>query len=118
MGRLLRPTPVSVIPPDAILKIVDGVLRVINGRPGVHGDGRALCHRFAFGSRLWVASPRERIRRSKHRINPVAAFRVLVVEDEPMIAMVVDDSIEMLGYTVVAPVAQRQEALFFKTARS
>ena len=51
-------------------------------------------------------------------MNPVAAFRVLVVEDEPMIAMVVEDSIDMLGYTVVAPVAQRHEALFFKTARS
>lgn len=42
MGRLLRPTPVSVIPPDAILKIVDGVLRVVNGRSGVYGDGRAV----------------------------------------------------------------------------
>ncbi len=118
MGRFLRPTPVSVIPPDAILKIVDGVLRVINGRPGVHGDGRALCHRFAFGSRPWVASLPKQIRRSKHPMNPVAAFRVLVLEDEPMIAMVVEDSIEMLGYTVVASVAQRHEALFFKTARS
>ena|GEM_PF-269356 len=49
-------------------------------------------------------------------MNPVAAFRVLVVEDEPMIAMVVEDSIEMLGYTIFGPVAQRHEALALATA--
>lgn len=44
-------------------------------------------------------------------MNPVTAFRGLAVEDKPMIAMVVQDSIEMLDYTVVGPVAQRREAL-------
>lgn len=44
-------------------------------------------------------------------MTPEPAFRVLVVEDEPMIAMVVEDSIEMLGFEVVGPVAQHDEAL-------
>lgn len=39
------------------------------------------------------------------------AFRVLIVEDEPMIAMVIEDSVEALGYKVVGPVAQRAEAM-------
>jgi CheY-like chemotaxis protein len=38
-------------------------------------------------------------------------FRVLVVEDEPMIAMVVEDTIEMMGYHIVGPVAKLDEAL-------
>ncbi|MEG3154256.1 response regulator [Sphingomonas sp. RB1R13] len=33
------------------------------------------------------------------------------MEDEPLIAMVVEDSIEMLGYEVIGPVAQHDEAL-------
>lgn len=44
------------------------------------------------------------------------AFRVLIVEDEPMIAMVVEDSIEMLGFQVVGPTAQLEEALALATA--
>lgn len=44
-------------------------------------------------------------------MEPTPVFRVLVVEDEPLIAMVVEDSIEMLGYEVVGPFAQRDEAL-------
>lgn len=42
-------------------------------------------------------------------MEPTPAFRVLVVEDEPLIAMVVEDSIEMLGYEVIGPVAQHDE---------
>ena len=41
----------------------------------------------------------------------VPVFRVLIVEDEPMIAMVIEDSVETLGFEVVGPVAQRDEAL-------
>lgn len=44
-------------------------------------------------------------------MEPTPVFRVLVVEDEPLIAMVVEDSIEMLGYEVIGPVAQHDEAL-------
>lgn len=42
---------------------------------------------------------------------PEFRFRVLVVEDEPMIAMMVEDTIEMLGYEIVGPVAQLDDAL-------
>jgi CheY-like chemotaxis protein len=42
-------------------------------------------------------------------------FRVLVVEDEPMIAMVVEDTIEMMGYQIVGPVAQLDDALALAT---
>lgn len=44
-------------------------------------------------------------------MEPVPVFRVLIVEDEPMIAMVIEDSVETLGFEVVGPVAQRDEAL-------
>jgi CheY-like chemotaxis protein len=44
------------------------------------------------------------------------ALRVLVVEDEPMIAMVVEDAIEMLGYEIIGPVAKLEEALVLATA--
>lgn len=43
-------------------------------------------------------------------------FRVLVVEDEPMIAMVVEDTIEMMGYHIVGPVALLEEALALATS--
>ena len=42
-------------------------------------------------------------------------IRVLVVEDEPMIAMVVEDTIEMMGYQIVGPVAKLDEALALAT---
>lgn len=42
-------------------------------------------------------------------------FRVLVVEDEPMIAMIVEDTIEMMGYQIVGPVAKLDEALALAT---
>jgi CheY-like chemotaxis protein len=38
-------------------------------------------------------------------------LRVLVVEDEPMIAMMIEDSIEALGYQIIGPVALLDEAL-------
>ncbi len=38
-------------------------------------------------------------------------FRVLVVEDEPLIAMVVEDALEALGCEIVGPIAQLDEAL-------
>lgn len=37
--------------------------------------------------------------------------RVFVVEDEPIIAMVIEDAIEKLGFEIVGPVAQLEEAL-------
>ncbi|HUG45202.1 MAG TPA: response regulator [Sphingomicrobium sp.] len=37
--------------------------------------------------------------------------RVLVVEDEPLIAMVVEDVLEALGCEVVGPIAELDEAL-------
>uniref|UniRef100_UPI0035C9BD82 response regulator n=1 Tax=uncultured Sphingomonas sp. TaxID=158754 RepID=UPI0035C9BD82 len=43
-------------------------------------------------------------------------LRVLVVEDEPMIAMVVEDTIELMGYQVVGPVALLEEALALATS--
>ena len=42
-----------------------------------------------------------------------SGLRVLVVEDEPMIAMFLEDTIEMLGLQIVGPVAQLDEALAF-----
>ncbi len=39
------------------------------------------------------------------------AFRVLVVEDEPLIAMVVEDALEALGCEIVGPIAELDEAL-------
>jgi DNA-binding response OmpR family regulator len=42
---------------------------------------------------------------------PGTTFRVLVVEDETMISMVIEDTIETLGYQMVGPVAQLDEAL-------
>jgi DNA-binding response OmpR family regulator len=42
-------------------------------------------------------------------------FRVFVVEDETMIAMALEDTIEMLGYQVIGPVAQLDEALVLAT---
>lgn len=38
-------------------------------------------------------------------------LRVLVVEDEPLIAMTVEDTIEMLGFEMVGPVAHLETAL-------
>lgn len=38
-------------------------------------------------------------------------YKVLVVEDEPLVAMVIEDMLESLGCTVVGPVAQLAEAL-------
>ena len=46
---------------------------------------------------------------------PGATFRILVVEDEMMISMVIEDTIEMLGYQMVGPVAQLDEALSLAT---
>lgn len=49
-------------------------------------------------------------------MEPASTFRVLVVEDEPLIAMVVEDSIELLGYEVIGPFAQHDEALAIAAA--
>ena len=49
-------------------------------------------------------------------MDPAPTFRVFVVEDEPLIAMVVEDSIELLGYEVIGPFAQHDEALAIATA--
>ena len=38
-------------------------------------------------------------------------FKVLVVEDEPLISMEIEDVIEALGYEIVGPFAQLDEAL-------
>lgn len=38
-------------------------------------------------------------------------FRILLVEDEPMIAMVAEDTIEMMGCQIVGPVAKLDDAL-------
>jgi CheY-like chemotaxis protein len=46
---------------------------------------------------------------------PDTPFRILVVEDEAMISMVIEDTIEMLGYQMVGPVAQLDEALSLAT---
>ncbi len=43
--------------------------------------------------------------------NPGTKFKVFVVEDEAMISMVIEDTVEMLGYQMVGPVAQLDEAL-------
>lgn len=49
-------------------------------------------------------------------MQPGPIFRVLVVEDEPLISMMVEDSIELLGFEVVGPVAQHDEAMAMATA--
>lgn len=36
---------------------------------------------------------------------------MLVVEDEPLIAMIVEDAIEVLGFETIGPIADRNEAL-------
>ena len=41
----------------------------------------------------------------------VARFRVLVVEDEPLIGMDIGDAVESLGHEVVGPIAELDEAL-------
>ena len=41
----------------------------------------------------------------------VARFRVLVVEDEPLIGMDIEDAVEGLGHEVVGPIAELDEAL-------
>lgn len=46
---------------------------------------------------------------------PGTTFRVFVVEDEAMISMGIEDIIETLGYQVVGPVAQLDEALSVAT---
>jgi CheY-like chemotaxis protein len=47
--------------------------------------------------------------------NPGTKFKVFVVEDEAMISMVIEDTVEMLGYQMVGPVAQLDEALTLAT---
>jgi CheY-like chemotaxis protein len=42
---------------------------------------------------------------------PGTTFRVFVVEDEAMISMCIEGIIEMLGYQMVGPVAELDEAL-------
>jgi DNA-binding response OmpR family regulator len=42
-------------------------------------------------------------------------LRVFVVEDETMISMALEDTIEMLGYQIIGPVAQLDEALILAT---
>jgi CheY-like chemotaxis protein len=39
------------------------------------------------------------------------ALRVLVVEDEPLIAMIVEDTLDSLGCEMVGPIAQLDEAM-------
>lgn len=46
---------------------------------------------------------------------PGTTFRVFVVEDEAIISMGIEDIIETLGYQVVGPVAQLDEALSVAT---
>ena len=43
--------------------------------------------------------------------NSPARFRVLVVEDEPLIGMDIEDAVEGLGHEVVGPIAELDEAL-------
>ncbi|MBR7619093.1 response regulator [Phenylobacterium sp. 20VBR1] len=38
-------------------------------------------------------------------------FRVLVVEDEPLIGMDIEDAVEGLGHEVIGPIAELDEAL-------
>ena len=38
-------------------------------------------------------------------------LRVLVVEDEALLGMIVEDVVEMLGYEIVGPIAQLDQAL-------
>ena len=45
----------------------------------------------------------------------VAKFRVLVVEDEPLIGMDLEDAVEGLGHEVVGPIAELSEALVVAT---
>jgi len=40
-----------------------------------------------------------------------ARFRVLVVEDEPLIGMDIEDAVEGLGHEVVGPIGELDEAL-------
>ena len=42
-------------------------------------------------------------------------LRVLVVEDEPLIAMDIEDAVEGLGHEVVGPIAELDEALDLAT---
>jgi CheY-like chemotaxis protein len=42
---------------------------------------------------------------------PAKAKRILVVEDEPMIRMLLEDMLSELGYTVAAEAAAIEEAL-------
>ena len=41
----------------------------------------------------------------------VVRFRVLVVEDEPLIGMDIEDAVEGLGHKVVGPIAELSEAM-------
>lgn len=45
----------------------------------------------------------------------VARFRVLVVEDEPLIGMDIEDAVEGLGHEVVGPITELSEALVVAT---
>lgn len=42
---------------------------------------------------------------------PVRPLRVLIIEDEPIVAMAVESTIEQLGHQVVGPIARLDEAL-------
>ena len=45
----------------------------------------------------------------------LARFRVLVVEDEPLIGMDIEDAVEGLGHEVVGPIAELDKALDMAT---
>lgn len=45
----------------------------------------------------------------------VTRFRVLVVEDEPLIGMVIENVVEELGHEVVGPIGKLDEALELAT---
>lgn len=45
----------------------------------------------------------------------VVRFRVLVVEDEPLIGMDIEDAVEGLGHEVVGPIAELEKALDMAT---
>ena len=42
---------------------------------------------------------------------PVRPFRVLVVEDEPLIVMVIEDAVESVGCEMIGPFSQIEEAM-------
>ena len=48
-------------------------------------------------------------------VDSAVQFRVLVVEDEPLIGMDIEDAVEGLGHEVVGPIAELDEALDLAT---